>query len=83
MTVPKPKLSDPPTEAELMDLLAWLKTKINTMAPMVAGWRRQRAEAMLALHDSHGHTLRMLAEDNDLANPTVLEAIDRARKRAS
>lgn len=82
MTVPKPKLSDPPTEGELMDLLEWLGAKIRTMAPMVAGWRRQRADAMLILHDDHGHTLRQLAEDNDLANPTVLEAIERARQRA-
>lgn len=83
MAVPKPTLSDPPTEDELIDLLQWLRVKIRAMSPMVAGWRQQRADAMRALHDDHGHTLRMLARDNGMSNPSVLESIKKARQRSA
>ena len=36
---------------------------------------------MRLLHDHHGHTLRALADDNGMANPSVLDAIERSRKR--
>ena len=82
MTVPKPPLSDNPTEGELLARGEWLKKKLAWMVPQVASWRNQRADVLRMLHDDHGHSLRDLGTMFDLKAPTILDAIERSRKRA-
>lgn len=70
-----------PSVGELYELLSWYGVKIPDWSRRLAKWRRERADLLRILHDDHEIPFRSLAEDADMAHPSVIEAIERSRRR--
>ena len=77
----KPWLSEPPSQHELLELLAWLDEAVSDHRDTLRGWLIERENCVLWLADEVGYGVKPAANQLDISPKRVRQLMESARER--